>query len=129
MARVNKEGENGGNAAASTGDGQTASTAVADTKSADSRFRKVKNPDTGEFMNRKDFILLRADQGKSRSEITKEIQGFSVEDGGDPKFRYQIVFQTTKALTAEKYPHLRAGHQKKAAPVAAAGDATQTPAT
>ncbi len=83
-------------------------------KKADSRFRMIVNPDNGKETKRKDFILLRAEQGKSRAEITQEIRSIPKEKGGDPDFRYQIVFQTTKSLTKEQYPKLRGGHPKKA---------------
>jgi hypothetical protein len=71
-------------------------------------------------MNRKDYILALAEQGKSRGEITKLIQELPAEKGGNPEFKYQIVFQTTKSLTAEAYPNLRGGHKKAAAPAAPA---------
>ena len=89
----------------------------------DSRFVKVVVPENRDWvsgpdsniapgaMNRKDFIMSRVEEGASRGQITKEIRNIT----GDNDFKYQIVFQATSDLPAEKYPHLRGGHPNKGA--------------
>jgi len=100
----------------------------------DERYKKLTVPDgygehSGTQMNRKDFILLMAGApySMSRSQMTAVIKRIPKEHGGDPNFRYQIVFQTTKSLSKEAYPNLRGGHIKKEAPATApAEQPTQT---
>lgn len=140
---VGKEHEPNPNAAtpatpatpAANGAAATPAVPATPAKVADDRFRKITVPaDTavygdkaGTQMNRKDFILLLAGMHKSRSEITKIIKGIPAEQGGGPNFRYQIVFQATKALDKTQYPHLNGGQQKPAAPAPA--PAAPPPAT
>lgn len=68
---------------------------------ADERFRKVRDPETGEIINRKDFILKCWTVKKmSRGAIAKALTEMnSVENGGNgKKIPYQIVFASTKGV-------------------------------
>ena len=82
---------------------------------ADERYRKVKNPWTGEVQNRKDFIKhCWVDRKMSRGQIAAQLTDMnSVENGGNgKKVAYQVVFAVIKKGTP--------GGPDPVAPVAAA---------
>ena len=59
----------------------------------DERYKMIKDPDTGEMVKRKDFVLKRWSQKKSRGDIAKELTQIVGK-----KVPYQIVFQYTKGV-------------------------------
>lgn len=80
---------------------ETTATAAPAQVVADERYRKVKDPETGEIVNRKDFILKCWTEKKmSRGAIAKQLTEMnSVENGGSgKKVPYQIVFASTKGV-------------------------------
>jgi hypothetical protein len=97
-------------------EGATNGTAAA-SDSSDERFKWVQDPDTGQRMKRKDFILKRWTQDrKSRGDIAKEITQLQ----GGKKFPYQGVFAVTKKVAG--------GPPKADATQAASGGGEQTAA-
>jgi hypothetical protein len=75
-----------------------------DEAKVDARYKKVTDPETGETVNRADFIRKcctpkeQGGKGMSRSETTKLLRELT----GDKNFRYQIVFAATKGIKGVK---------------------------
>jgi hypothetical protein len=114
----NKDAENAAASAPAAENGSAPAAAAAPAVKKTAHMRKIVLED-GTEMTRKDYILSLVSKGLSRSEITANIKAIPVERGGDPDFRYQIVFQATKDLDPAQYPKLLGG-AKKAAPAAEA---------
>lgn len=93
----------GQNPEASEASGSSAETPTEEAK-VDARYKKVRDPDTGETVNRADFIrkcctpASAGGKGMSRSETTKLLRELT----GDKNFRYQIVFAATKGIKGVK---------------------------
>jgi hypothetical protein len=89
----------GGNASEAT---EVTETAAATEEKVDGRYKKVTDPETGEVVNRVEYIRKLCapppeGKGMSRSEATKHLRELTGE-----QIRYQIIFAATKNMKGIK---------------------------